>query len=71
MNDDEYERRDIMWAVRPNKATFGMSPIQAFEFCKQVFDGMERSEEAKLAKAATGRRAAVAATKRRHEEDSS
>ena len=66
---DNDEVRDIVWANTPSKACFGMTPIQAFELCREVFVKMDRDEGIKTKKAekdkTQGRRALVEHTKRK------
>ena len=59
--------KDTMWANKTNKATFGLSLIEAFEFCARAFGRMEESDRLKAEKSKTGRRAAIEHTKRKHE----
>ncbi len=64
------EVRDLAWANTPSRACFGMTPIQAFQMCREVFVRMGRDEEIKAEKAekvkTQGRRALVEHTKRKN-----
>ena len=65
MND---EPKDIFWANTPNKACFGMTPVEAFSMCFEAFCKMKRDKEYKKN---TGRRAAVKHTKEKHTREGS
>ena len=68
--DNEEEVRDLAWANTPSKACFGMTPIQAFNMCREVFVKMNqdegiKAEEAEKAKT-QGRRALVEHTRKKN-----
>ena len=69
---DEEEVRDIVWANRPSKACFGMTPIEAFGMCAEAFARMKQKKEIEAEKAekakTQGRRALVEHTKKKDSE---
>jgi hypothetical protein len=70
MNEDDEEVKDFAWASTPSKACFGMTPIQAFLMCREVFVRMGQDEEIKAEEAekakTQGRRALVEHTKKKN-----
>ena len=71
MNDDE--KRDIFWANKPSKECFGLTPVQAFALCRDVFSQMKQNAAVKKEKAEVaktqGRRAAIEHTKRKNADE--
>lgn len=51
-----------VWATTPNSKCFGMTPVEAYQLCAEVFNRMQAKKKEKP----TGRKAAIEHTKRKN-----